>query len=38
MVVGHVYSTMTKGALPIYMAADPLIPAILTTETNPTEP
>jgi branched-chain amino acid transport system substrate-binding protein len=35
MVVGHVYSTPTQRALPIYMQADPPIPVILTTETNP---
>jgi len=36
MVVGHVYSTVTKSALPIYLKAKPPIPVILTTETNPT--
>src|SRR5438132_8334050 len=35
MVAGHVYSTVTKSALPNYMGADPPIPVILTTETNP---
>lgn len=35
MVVGHVYSTVTKRTLPVYMKADPPIPVILTTETNP---
>jgi ABC-type branched-subunit amino acid transport system substrate-binding protein len=35
MVVGHVYSTPTQRALPIYLQADPPIPVILTTETNP---
>ena len=35
MVIGHVYSSTTKRALPIYMQADPPIPVILTTETNP---
>src|SRR5437764_611976 len=35
MVVGHVLSSTTKEALPIYMKADPQIPVILTTETNP---
>jgi branched-chain amino acid transport system substrate-binding protein len=36
MVIGHVYSSTTRRALPIYMQADPPIPVILTTETNPT--
>ncbi len=35
MVVGHVLSSTTKQALPIYMDAKPPIPVILTTETNP---
>jgi branched-chain amino acid transport system substrate-binding protein len=35
MVVGHVLSSTTKDALPIYMKAAPQIPVILTTETNP---
>ena len=35
MVVGHFYSDTTKEALPIYLDADPQIPVILTTETNP---
>jgi branched-chain amino acid transport system substrate-binding protein len=36
MVVGHVASTQTKAALPAYLLkADPPIPVILTTETNP---
>lgn len=35
MVVGHGNSTDTKRALPIYMEADPPIPVLLTTETNP---
>ena len=35
MVVGHVLSSTTKEALPVYMNADPQIPVILTTETNP---
>ncbi len=36
MVVGHVFSTQTREALPAYLQkADPPIPAVLTTETNP---
>jgi len=36
MVVGHVYSTQSRAALPVYMyKASPPIPVILTTETNP---
>lgn len=35
MVVGHVLSSTTKEALPVYMSATPQIPLILTTETNP---
>jgi ABC-type branched-subunit amino acid transport system substrate-binding protein len=35
LVVGHVLSSTTKEALPIYMNANPPIPVILTTETNP---
>lgn len=35
MVVGHFYSNTTAKALPEYMSADPQIPVILTTETNP---
>lgn len=36
MVIGHMYSTQTQRALPAYLqAADPPIPVILTTETNP---
>jgi branched-chain amino acid transport system substrate-binding protein len=35
MVVGHVLSSTTKEALPIYIGASPQIPVILTTETNP---
>ncbi|MFZ0590203.1 MAG: ABC transporter substrate-binding protein [Bryobacteraceae bacterium] len=35
MVVGHILSSTTKEALAIYMKADPRIPVILTTETNP---
>jgi branched-chain amino acid transport system substrate-binding protein len=40
LVVGHVFSTSTKAALPYYLGgprqgADPPIPVILTTETNP---
>ncbi|MHC4726101.1 MAG: ABC transporter substrate-binding protein [Planctomycetota bacterium] len=35
MVVGHFYSDQTEAALPIYLGADPQIPVILTTETNP---
>jgi Periplasmic binding protein len=36
MVVGHGSSTSSKRALPHYLQADPPIPVILTTETNPT--
>lgn len=35
MVVGHGYTTTSKSALPNYLSADPPIPVILTTETNP---
>ena len=35
MVVGHFFSTHTETALPNYLNADPPIPVILTTETNP---
>jgi len=35
MVVGHFSSTETKAALPAYLDADPKVPVILTTETNP---
>lgn len=35
MVVGHGSSTQTKAALPNYLRANPPIPVILTTETNP---
>jgi len=35
MVVGHGSSTSSKRALPVYLQADPAIPVILTTETNP---
>jgi branched-chain amino acid transport system substrate-binding protein len=35
MIVGHFFSTTTARALPNYMKADPQIPVILTTETNP---
>lgn len=35
MVVGHGNSTDTKRVLPVYMEADPPIPVLLTTETNP---
>src|SRR5689334_16746394 len=35
MVVGHVLSSTSKEALPVYMQSDPQIPVILTTETNP---
>lgn len=36
MVVGHVWSSQTRAALPAYMEdASPPIPVILTTETNP---
>ena len=36
MVIGHMYSTQTKAALPNYLLkAQPPIPVMLTTETNP---
>jgi len=36
MVIGHILSTQTREALPVYLQkADPPIPVILTTETNP---
>lgn len=35
MVVGHGSSTQTKAALPNYLQANPPVPVILTTETNP---
>lgn len=36
MVVGHIYSTLTKEALPNYLRqARPAIPVVLTAETNP---
>src|SRR5262249_4195664 len=35
LVIGHIGSTQTKAALPVYLAADPPVPVILTTETNP---
>lgn len=36
MVMGHVYSTLTKEALPNYLRqAQPAIPVVLTAETNP---
>jgi ABC-type branched-subunit amino acid transport system substrate-binding protein len=40
LVVGHIFSTSTKAALPYYLgstpqAAHPPVPVILTTETNP---
>lgn len=35
MVVGHLQSTPTQRAIPAYMQANPAIPVILTTETNP---
>jgi len=35
MVVGHLYSTSSKSALPAYLNADPPIPVILPTETSP---
>ena len=36
LVVGHIYSTQTKEALPAYLQeSDPPVPVILTTETNP---
>ncbi len=35
LVVGHVFSTQTQAALPYYRGAQPPIPVILTTETNP---
>lgn len=35
MVVGHVASGQTKEALPVYLATQPPVPVILTTETTP---
>jgi branched-chain amino acid transport system substrate-binding protein len=35
MVIGHIGSTQTKAALPAYLAANPPVPVMLTTETNP---
>ena len=36
LVVGHIYSTQTREALPVYLQeSDPPVPVILTTETNP---
>ncbi|MDQ6702020.1 MAG: ABC transporter substrate-binding protein [Pseudomonadota bacterium] len=35
MVIGHFTSTATQSALPNYLHADPPIPVILVTETNP---
>jgi ABC-type branched-subunit amino acid transport system substrate-binding protein len=35
LVVGHIASGQTKEALPIYLAVQPPIPVILTTETTP---
>jgi branched-chain amino acid transport system substrate-binding protein len=35
MVIGHIGSTQTKAALPVYFTANPPVPVILTTETNP---
>jgi hypothetical protein len=35
MVIGHTASGQSKEALPVYLAAEPPIPVILTTETNP---
>lgn len=35
MVIGHAASSQSKEALPVYMATEPPIPVILTTETNP---
>jgi branched-chain amino acid transport system substrate-binding protein len=36
LVVGHIYSSQTKEALPAYLQeSDPPVPVILTTETNP---
>jgi hypothetical protein len=35
MVIGHLYSTPTKAALPNYLKADPPIPVILALESNP---
>lgn len=35
LVVGHLESTPTQKALPFYLQANPAVPVILTTETNP---
>lgn len=35
LIVGHFYSDTTAKALPFYLGAEPPIPVILTTETNP---
>jgi ABC-type branched-subunit amino acid transport system substrate-binding protein len=35
LVIGHIASSQTKEALPIYLNVSPPIPVILTTETNP---
>jgi ABC-type branched-subunit amino acid transport system substrate-binding protein len=35
LVIGHIASGQTKEALPIYLAVQPPIPVILTTETTP---
>jgi ABC-type branched-subunit amino acid transport system substrate-binding protein len=35
MVVGHGTSTATRRALPIYLHANPPVPVVLTTDTNP---
>jgi branched-chain amino acid transport system substrate-binding protein len=35
MVIGHASSGQSREALPVYLAAEPPIPVILTTETNP---
>lgn len=35
MVIGHTASGQSKEALPVYLATQPPIPVILTTETNP---
>jgi hypothetical protein len=35
LIIGHGYSSTSKQALPVYLAADQPIPVILPTETNP---
>jgi branched-chain amino acid transport system substrate-binding protein len=35
MVIGHVLSTQSQAALPVYLGSEPPVPVILATETNP---